>query len=72
MLQLPKSIDPKGRELTTGRAARALFNEIATPAGRVVDELFMGTLSRPPLPAERQLALSAFEKNRVTGGICER
>lgn len=35
--------------------------------GRVVDELFVGTLSRQPLPAERKLALSALEKNRVEG-----
>lgn len=41
--------------------------ESYSDSGRVVDELFMGTLSRPPLPAERQLALSAFEKNRVEG-----
>ena len=34
---------------------------------RVVDELFMGTLSREPLPAERQLAISALERNRVEG-----
>ena len=35
--------------------------------GKVVDELFMGTLSRSPLPAERSLALSAMEKSRVEG-----
>ncbi len=35
--------------------------------GKVVDELFIGTLSRQPLPAERQLAISALEKNRTEG-----
>jgi hypothetical protein len=35
--------------------------------GKVVNELFMATLSREPLPAERTLALSALEKNRVEG-----
>ena len=39
MLQLPKSIDPKSREFVAAKAARALFNEILTPAGRVVDEV---------------------------------
>ena len=34
---------------------------------RVVDELFWGTLSRGPLPAERQLALTALDKNRTEG-----
>ncbi|MFO0797235.1 MAG: tubulin-like doman-containing protein [Gemmataceae bacterium] len=36
---LPKGVDPKGRTLAAGRAARALFNELLTPAGRVTDEL---------------------------------
>src|SRR6185312_16002840 len=39
MLQLPKAIDPKGRNLVVARAARGLFDEIATPAGRVADEV---------------------------------
>jgi eukaryotic-like serine/threonine-protein kinase len=39
MLQLPKAIDPQGRKLAAARAARGLFDEIATPAGRVADEL---------------------------------
>jgi serine/threonine protein kinase len=37
--QLPRAVDPKQRQLAVGRAARALFNEILTPAGRVVDEV---------------------------------
>lgn len=36
---LPKGVDPKGRALAAGRAARALFNELLTPAGRVTDDL---------------------------------
>lgn len=39
ILQLPKTIDPKARQLVTARAARAIFNEVLTPAGRVVDEI---------------------------------
>jgi hypothetical protein len=35
--------------------------------GKVVDELFMATLSREPLPAEKALALKAMEKDRVEG-----
>ena len=35
--------------------------------GKVVDELFMATISRPPAPAERELALKAMEKDRVEG-----
>jgi hypothetical protein len=35
--------------------------------GKVVDELFLATLSRQPLPAERSLAVSALEKSRVDG-----
>jgi len=36
---LPKGVDPKGRSLAAGRAARALFNELLTQAGRVTDDL---------------------------------
>ena len=39
LLQLPKTADPKGRADVAGRAARALFNELLTPAGRVADEV---------------------------------
>ncbi|MDB5308063.1 MAG: hypothetical protein JWO38_2265 [Gemmataceae bacterium] len=38
-LQLPKAVDPKGRGVIVARAARALFNEMLTPAGRVTDEI---------------------------------
>lgn len=38
-LQLPKSVDPNARRLVTARAARAVFNESLTPAGRVIDEV---------------------------------
>ena len=34
---------------------------------KVVDELFLSTISRLPLPAERQVALDALNKNRVEG-----
>jgi hypothetical protein len=35
--------------------------------GRVVDELFLATLSRPPSDAERQVGTSALAKDRVAG-----
>ena len=38
-----------------------------TDNGKVVDELFLGTLSRLPLPAERSLSVAALEKSRVEG-----
>lgn len=34
---------------------------------KVVEELFIATISRPPLPAEKTLALAAMEKNRIEG-----
>ena len=35
--------------------------------GKVVDQLFMATLSREPMRAEKELALAAMEKNRIEG-----
>lgn len=35
--------------------------------GKVIDELFMATLSREPLPEEKALVLEAMNKNRVEG-----
>jgi hypothetical protein len=35
--------------------------------GKVIDELFLGTLSRAPMPEERRLAVSVLERNRVEG-----
>ncbi|MEZ5352644.1 MAG: DUF1553 domain-containing protein [Bryobacteraceae bacterium] len=35
--------------------------------GKVVDELFAATLSRPPLPEERALGISVMERDRVQG-----
>ena len=34
---------------------------------RVVDEMFLTTISRPPSAEERQVALAAFASDRVTG-----
>jgi hypothetical protein len=34
---------------------------------KIVEELFIATISRPPLPAEKLAALSAMEKNRIEG-----
>ncbi len=34
---------------------------------KVVDEMFLGTLSRPPSKSEREVALSALARNRVEG-----
>jgi serine/threonine protein kinase len=39
VLQLPRSPEPKKQAGVTGLAARALFQEILTPAGRVTDEV---------------------------------
>jgi len=38
-----------------------------TDNGRVVDELFMSTLNRDPLPEERALAVTEMGRNRVEG-----
>jgi hypothetical protein len=35
--------------------------------GKVIDELFMATISREPMPAEKALVLRAMEKDRVEG-----
>ena len=35
--------------------------------GKVVEELFLGTIAREPLPEEMALAVSAMEKVRVAG-----
>jgi len=35
--------------------------------GKVIDELFLGTLSRAPLPEERQFAVTLLDKNRKEG-----
>jgi hypothetical protein len=35
--------------------------------GKVVDELFLATLSREPLPDERLYAVSVLDKNRREG-----
>jgi hypothetical protein len=35
--------------------------------GKVVDELFLGTLAREPLPDERRYAVSVLDKNRKEG-----
>jgi hypothetical protein len=35
--------------------------------GKVVDELFLSTLSREPMPEEKALAVSVLEKDRVQG-----
>jgi serine/threonine protein kinase len=39
VLQLPRTPEPKKQGEVTGLAARALFQEILTPAGRVIDEV---------------------------------
>ncbi|HTM51738.1 MAG TPA: DUF1549 domain-containing protein [Bryobacteraceae bacterium] len=44
-----------------------LLDTYKTDNGRVVDELFLATLSRPASGGERQVALAAIEKNRVEG-----
>jgi hypothetical protein len=35
--------------------------------GKVIDELFVGTLSRDPDPAEKALAMKVMDKDRVEG-----
>jgi serine/threonine protein kinase len=59
-LQLPKSVDPKGRGKVTARAARALFDEILTPAGRVVDEVRDVYRNAFPSPTPTCQVLSLF------------
>jgi len=44
-----------------------LLDTYKTDNVRVVDELFLATLSRPPSGEEKQVALAAIEKNRVEG-----
>jgi hypothetical protein len=35
--------------------------------GKVVEELFLSTLAREPLPQEKALAVAAMEKDRTAG-----
>jgi hypothetical protein len=44
-----------------------LLETYKTDNGKVIEELFLGTLSRAPLPEEKRLAESVMEKNRVEG-----
>ena len=44
-----------------------LLDTYKTDNARVVDELFLATLSRPPSGEEKQVSLSAIDKNRVEG-----
>jgi len=44
-----------------------LLDSYSNDNAKVVEELFMGSLSRNPLPEEKTLALSVMEKNRVEG-----
>lgn len=39
VLQLPKAVNPVGQGKVAALAARALFDELLTPAGRVIDEV---------------------------------
>src|SRR5579862_1396061 len=44
-----------------------LLDTYKTDNGRVVDELFLATLSREPSGEEKQVGLAAIDKNRVEG-----
>lgn len=44
-----------------------LLDTYNTDNGRVVDELFLATLSRPASNSERQVALTALDKDRMEG-----
>jgi hypothetical protein len=44
-----------------------LLDTYKTDSPRIVDELFLATLSRPPSGPEQQVALDAIAKNRVEG-----
>jgi hypothetical protein len=46
---------------------RRLLDTYKTDNARVVDELFLATLSRPASGEEKQVSLAAIEKNRVEG-----
>ena len=50
--------------INTSKATRA---EIEASGGKVIDELFVSTLSREPSPEERALAVSFLEADRVQG-----
>src|SRR5439155_24257578 len=39
LVPLPRATDTRGRGKAAGMAARALFDELLTPAGRVIDEV---------------------------------
>ena len=55
------------RETLTGAVdeQRSLIRSVLD--AKVVDELFMATMSRLPAPGEKELALKAMEKDRVEG-----
>jgi hypothetical protein len=44
-----------------------LLDTYKTDNARVVDELFLSTLSRPASSGEKQVAVTAIDKNRVEG-----
>ena len=44
-----------------------LLDTYKSDNARVVDELFLATLSRPPSGNEKQVALAAIDKSRVEG-----
>lgn len=56
------------RVLATGDSRlERLLQTYKDDNGRVVEELFLATLSRPPSGAEREVALAALGRNRVEG-----
>jgi len=52
---------------TNDSRVQRLLDTYKDDNGKVVEELFVGTLSRAPLPEEKALAVSVLERNRVEG-----
>jgi hypothetical protein len=48
-----------------GRVAQLVSSDL--PNAGIVEQLYLATLSRPPLPAEKQVALGWLEEDRRQG-----
>jgi hypothetical protein len=54
LLDLPRAVDPRGRAAAAARAARGLFQELLTPAGRLRDATSPGGAGPRPAPGEER------------------
>ena len=55
------------RVLAEGGSLVEQLVKSAKPSGEIVDELYLATLSRHPLPEEKQLAVAWLDKDRKQG-----